>query len=636
MIFPFLCAAAFFTAIGLPLARFIAPRAMPPLAMAPALGWAVFATLALPCLEIMGFSRAHILLLASLACGLAVLCWRPRAGAATPRWGLALAAAIAVMPALAILPKHVPGGILLAPPMFDHVKIALVDAILRDGLPVPNPFIGPASPGHLAYYYLWHAGTAMLAAALHVNGWTAEAAMTWFTAFASLTLMMGVAVALGGRAVAMTATALLALPGSVRPVLDALAGQDAVSRMVPRSADFGGWLNQSAWVPQHLASACCVVLAALLMVRLAEAGTAVVAAALGVVVAAGFESSVWVGGIAFALAGGSLGLILLWRLQRGGALAFLARGACAALLAAILMTPFIRAELNAASLRGGGGIAVLPYPVTGALFSAVWRPFGDVIGFWPLVAFELPAVLPLGLALLLLSRASARTGLTRPLGLVAAACLCTAWLLRSTIDNNDLGWRAVLPAVLLLGAFAGCALENCVAAGRWSLLTVAAFIAALGVPDAMRMMFDYAGGQRPGDALALAAAAPVWQAVRRHAGPDDRIANNPDDAAAALPWPVNIAWATQSDRPSCYAGWETVLAYGTLPKPALIETALRFKRVFDGDAQPGDVDHMARIENCAVAVVVPADGAWAHDPFAESGSYGLAEAREGWRVYRRK
>jgi hypothetical protein len=635
LILPFLCAAVFFTAIGLPLARLIAPRAMPALAMAPALGWAVFVTIALPYLEWVGFGRGSILTLAVLAGALAVFCQREPTGAILPWWGLALPAGIGVLPAMAILPKTVPGGVLLAPPMFDHVKIALVDAILRDGLPAPNPFIGPGSPDHLAYYYLWHAGTAMLASALHAKGWTAEAAMTWFTAFASLALMMGVAVALGGRAVAMGATALLALPGCVRPVLDALAGQDAVSRVVPQGADFGGWLNQSAWVPQHLSSACCVVLAGLLMVRLAEAGSLLTAAVLGVVVAAGFESSIWVGGFAFAVAGAGLGLMLLWRMLRAAAGAFLARGAIAALLAVILMAPFISAELHAARLRGGGGIAVMPYPVLGTLIPAGWRPAADLAAFWPLVALELPAVLPLGVMLMALRRGADRSGLADALRLLAALCLCTAWLLRSTIDNNDLGWRAVLPAVLLLAAFAGCALERLADARRWRLVAAAAFISALGLPDTVRMLRDYAGGQRPGDAPGLAAASSIWQAVRRHTGPDDRVANNPDDVARATPWPVNIAWATLSDRPSCYAGWETVLAYGTLTKPELLETALRFRRVFDGQPQPGDVDRMARDENCAVAVVVPADGAWARDPFV-GGQYALAEAAAGWRIYRRK
>ena len=304
----FLAAALFFTAIGLPLARAVAPPCMPALAMAPALGWAVFTTLALPLLSVAGFGRTPIVLYA-MACAAAALLARrrqppPKPGASMPWWTAALAAVLAVLPAMAVMPKATAEGILLAPPIFDHVKIAIVDAILRTGLPVPNPFYGPHGPGQLAYYYLWHFGAAVLARALGIGGWTAEAAMTGVTAYAALLLTLGAAVALLGerqrRTLAVLGAAVLVLAGTARPVLSAAIGDTAANGLIPRSADLGGWLNQAAWVPQHLASACCLILAALLMLRLAAGPGLLVAATLGVVAAAAFESSVWIGGVALS------------------------------------------------------------------------------------------------------------------------------------------------------------------------------------------------------------------------------------------------------------------------------------------------------------------------------------------------
>ena len=265
-------AAAFFTTIGLPLARAVAPAGMPALAMAPALGWAVFTTLALPLLTAAGFGWLPITAYALAALAAAAMVRRPRAAPFLPGWSVGLAALMAALPILAIMPKAAPGGLLLAPPIFDHVKIAVVDAILRTGLPVPNPFYGPGGPGQLAYYYLWHFGTAVLASGLHIGGWAAEAAMTGCTAFASLLLIMGLVVAVGGRAAGLAASALLALAGTARPVVSALTGAAWADAALPRNADLAGWLNQSAWVPQHLASACCLILAALLLARLAAGG----------------------------------------------------------------------------------------------------------------------------------------------------------------------------------------------------------------------------------------------------------------------------------------------------------------------------------------------------------------------------
>jgi len=626
----FLFAASYFTLLGLPLARAVAPRFMPALGMAPALGWAVWAVLALPVLSVTGFGAPQATVFSLLL--LAVWRWVGPACAMLPRLSLAAASGVALLPALAILPKRAAGGILLAPPMFDHVKIALVDAILRSGLPVPNPFYGPQNPGHLAYYYLWHFATATVACVLHEGGWAAEAGMTGFTAFASVMLVMGLARALGGRTLSLLAAPVLCLPGSVRPVLAALAGRAGAEGFIPSGSDLGGWLNQAAWVPQHLASSCCAMVSALLILRMAEGGNPAVALVLGLTVAAGFDSSIWVGGVAFAVAGAALGVFVLVRLPGKARWRLVGYGAGAAVVAGVLILPFVRAELASVQARHlGAGLAVVPYPVFGGDVPPGWRAVLDVPGFWLiLLPFAWPALVPLGVAAL---RRHGAPAFMPALAVFAGGCLATAALLRSTIDNNDLGWRAVLPAMLLLTAMAACMLDRLAARARWGALCAALLVACLGIPDAARMVRAYAGGQRPGDAAGFARSAALWDAVRRHAGPMDRVADNPAFVGLATPWPVNISWATLADRPSCFAGWETVLAYGSLSRPGLLAVADRFTRVFGGQAAPGDVTAMARIDNCAVAAVTVEDGAWSRDPFAGSPDFRLAETGAWWRIY---
>ncbi len=639
----FCVACGFFSIIGLPLARAVAPRGVPALGIAPALGWAVYNVLALPLLTLLGFNAISVSLVSVAALLVAIACWRRVDSPCLPRWTLPLAAIAAWLPAIAIMPKHLEGGILLAPPLFDHVKIAIVDAILRRGLPVPNPFYGPANPGHLAYYYLWHVSTAVLASALHVSGWGAEAAMTGFTAFASLTLMMSLAAAFGAGTMGLSAVILLCLPGSLRPVLGFMVGGDAAGRLIPPGSDLGGWLNQAAWVPQHLAGACCAVLSALLMLRLAEAGSIFVAICLGLTVAAGFESSVWVGGIGFAAAGMAMGLKLLWKTAAQLRGLFVMRAAGAACLAGLLCFPLFLLELHAAQTRGpDSGLAFMPYPVFGTAIPSLLRAALDLPGFWLiLLPFAWPAIIPaapvgyqsakvfwffFSKKNILLCQSSVFFG---------GIFLCVAWLFRSTIDNNDLGWRAVLPALLLLTPCAAWCVDNLVREKRWLALAASLASAALGLPDTVRMMRDYTAGQRPGDARALAQSADLWQAVRRHTAPQDRVANNPSFTGAATPWPVNISWATLSDRASCFAGWETVLAYSALPKNRLIDINDRFTRLFAGKPLPGDLPALAHEQNCATIVLTPADGAWVHDPFAGNALYALAEKSADWRIYTR-
>jgi hypothetical protein len=632
-----------FTCLGLPLARRVNLAGVPPLSVAPALGWAVFSVLALPVFSLTGFSTAAVTLYAAVLIAAAYgLHRRGRTQLPAPMakifplWAMGLAAAMGVLPIAAVMPKFVADGVLLAPPIFDHVKIALVDAILRDGLPVSNPFYGPQDPGQIVYYYLWHFGTAVVARLLRGGGWQAEAAMTGFTAMSSVMLMSGLAMALGGRAIAIASTSALSIAGSLRPLLAVAFGQAGADAIIPGASDIGTWLNQAAWVPQHMASATCALLSALLMLNLAGGGW-VGAVCLGLTVAASFESSIWVGGIAFAAIGSTLGVWCLWSSPRHR-LRLLGRGVAAACLAALLITPLAFAELHGLAARhGGAGLAIMPYAVLGNAIGPAWQTALNAPAFWLLfLPFAFPALIPLGTLALLRPRPGTATQKTMAtaLCLTAFACLAVVWLVRSTLDNNDLGWRAAIPATLALAPAAACLTERLMAE-RALALVVCAVIAALGLPQTFVFARDYTLGQRPGDPAGFAHSEALWQDVQRLAGPDERIANSPLAIQAATPWPVNIGWALLANRPSCYAGWETVLAYATVSRARLEAISARFGRVFDGRPGPGDVQALAGKDNCRLAVVTPADGAWIADPFAAGPLYRLIAGAPGWRIYRR-
>jgi hypothetical protein len=214
--------------------------------------------------------------------------------------------------------------------------------------------------------------------------------------------------------------------------------------------------------------------------------------------------------------------------------------------------------------------------------------------------------------------------------------LVAAWLLVSTVGyNNDFGWRAVLPGVMVLTGLAAAGVSRWIAAPGRKLAVAAAFgLAALGMPGGLQLIrsnvVDPTGG-RP----ALFALAPsMWAAVRKHATPDERVGNNPLFLQDVTPWPVNISWALMADRRSCYAGWELALAFVPLPEARRKEIDAQFIRVFAGDGTPDDVGDLATLYGCRVVVVSAEDGAWRRDPFAVSAHYRLAETEAGkWRIY---
>ena len=635
--------------VGLPVARrLVSDRRLAP-AFAPAAGWAVFNTLALPILSWAGFTRATAAVLGGSAIlgGLAASLRRSSksaaegGGAKVAVWAYGAAGLLATVPALAVWPKYRDGGVVLSEAMFDHSKAAIIDDIVRLGLPPGNPFFAGSGP-RLVYYYLWHFSAAIPAALFGATGWEADIALTWFTAFASLALMMGLAVWLGGRRLAAPVVVLLCLAGSLKPLLSLALPADFLGRALsyylwPRS-----WIFQASWVPQHLAAAGCVVIAVLTMTRLPSRYGWALVPLLAIIVAAGFESSAWVGGVVFAAAAVPIGVALLVMAEDSRArLDLLLKAAVAAILVIAISFFFLRDEYAATAARQAGApIAFRPFAVLGPVIPPKIRPVLDLPAYWViLLVIEFPAIYLAGVWAM--AGDIAKRGMAPPqrrtviaFALLAGISFAVPWLFASTIANNDLGWRGVLPGVLVLTIFAAAGLARWRATAPVSAFAMIA-VWALAIPGGVQVVKENVLGLPAPSAATLAEAPELWAAVRRHTAAPERIASNPLFLADSVRWPVNISWALLADRRSCYAGWNLARAFVPLPEPDIDRIDAVFKRVFAGDGAPGDIRDLATRYDCRVAVVTPSDGAWRRDPFAASPYFRLVEEKpEGWRIYR--
>ena len=649
-----LCAlvgAAFWSVLGFAIARHLLPRVLA-LGAAPVIGWAVFSAASLPVLSLIGFSILTEIGLAALGLLFAGLCLRrPSAAPSAPTdlkpWWLvvaAIAAAIlALAPALALLPKYSERGVHLAAPIFDHSKIAIIDAMTRQGVPPVNPVF--ASDGeHLVYYYLWHFSAAALALPLHISGWEADIGLTWFTGFASLTLMMALAVWLSRRAGAAIVAGALAASASLRGVLNIFFGNYELEPFLQRPNGFAGWLFQSAWVPQHLMAASGVIASLLLLGHYAQRPKLGYVLTLALVVAASFESSAFVGGVTFVIAALASAPLLFFAIEGKRRLGAILGLALAGALALAFAAPFIRDQFAFIAARGSAGaIGIHPFDVLGEMFPQPLRRILDLPAFrLILLPLEFPASFIAGV-IAMIAMLGPRASIpewtaARPLGVLAAAGLAISWLLASRLgDNNDLGLRAILPAAMILIAFAAA---GTLAAPRRGLrATIATFAVgglALSLPDAAMMVSGNWRGSPAADEAVFAQTPELWAAVRRHAAAGARVANNPLFLQDLTPWPANISWALLADRSSCFAGRQLAIPFAALPPERRDAINDQFNRVFAGKAQPDDVGELATKYGCNVAVVAPQDGAWTSDPFAVSNDYRLAESRDGrWRIYLR-
>jgi len=634
----------FWTVLGLSISRRILPRALA-LPLAPSLGWAVHSAATLASFLLFGFSAAAaagIAIVAGVA-SFASLFQKidgPDPEGTVPTWTYVAATILALAPAAAVAPEHLGESVVVASPIYDHAKVAIIDAITRLGLPPANPFFGEfGEAGRLAYYYLWYFSAAQVAALLGLTGWEADIALTWFSAFSSLSLMMGLALWFGRRLAPVWAL-LFAATGSLRLLLGSLLGAQGLDGLLARPTGFAGWLYQSAWVPQHLMSASCVVIAVLLMSRLAAQRNASVFIPLVLVVVAGFESSTWIGGITFLLAAFAAGLVLLIRapsLERWPlALGF----AAAAALSVVLAAPFVLDQVaDVAARTSRAPVAIGHFPVLGDWFI---RYLLDYPAYWlVLLPVEMPATYVAGVAALATFLASRKLDPQRQrdamvMAALPVAGLTVSWLMASTLGEiNDLALRAVLPAAVILIIFAAAGLSVWIASGARIAAGAAVCGLLLGLSEAVLIIYGNTIERPPQPGRAFAQTPAMWEAVRRHAGPGERIGNNPLFLAEMTPWPVNLSWALLSNRSSCFAGRELTLAYAPLPRGRREEINALFVRVFAGTGSANDVRDLALRFGCRAIVLTAEDGAWQRDPFAASGLYQLAESSpERWRIYR--
>ncbi len=641
-----LLATAFWSLVGYALCRRLAPQALAAGA-APVIGWAVHSAATLPLFTLIGFSPLAVVAVAALCVIASVASLRQPVNTGgkpepqIPVSAYVTAAALALLPTVALLPKFSAQGVHLADPIFDHSKIAMIDAMARQGLPPVNPVFA-AVPDHLPYYYLWHYSAAELALPLHVSGWEADIALTWFTAFASLCLLMGVAIWLGKRSSAAIWVIALAAAASLRQVLALIVGTYSLEPLLAPPTGFAGWLFQAAWVPQHLMSASCVVAAMLLMALYAERRRVAVLVTLVLVVTAGFQSSTYVGGITFAIAALAATPVLLFGMEPARRIRFLIGLMVAAVLVAGLAMPFLRDQFGTVAVHGGGSpIVIRPFAVLGSLFPDRLRHGFDLPAYWlVLLPIELPAVYVAGaLSLAVMLRSVAY----RPekfavavLACLAGAGLVASWLLVSTLgDNNDLGLRAVLPATAVL--IAAAAVGVTLLPRRRLIVATAVGGLLLSLPDTAQMLRSNILGTPARDSDVFAQAPELWAAVRRVTPSTARIANDPLYLRDLTPWPANISWALLADRSSCFAGRELVLALAPLSASEREAINAQFVRVFAGEGTPQDIDDIANRYRCDVVVVVPQDKAWDNGPFASSHDYRLADDRAGrWKIYVRR
>ena len=225
--------------------------------------------------------------------------------------------------------------------------------------------------------------------------------------------MMAVAVWLSERSGAAILVVALAAATSLRTTLSFLFGSFSLEPFMASPNGFAGWLFQSAWVPQHLMSASCVVAAMVLIVHYAQRPSAARFLTLVLIVVAGFESSTFVGGVTFAVAALLAAPILFAavtparRVTVAGGLGRRRRASPCSLLRRFSAINSLRSRRAATATRS----CIDHFAVLGDLFPHTLRRELDLPAYWLiLLPIEFPATYIAGVIALVVTQRTRRAG----------------------------------------------------------------------------------------------------------------------------------------------------------------------------------------------------------------------------------
>jgi hypothetical protein len=585
----------------------------------------------------------------------------------------AACALFAVMVTQNVFPAVRNNGLFVNEMLFDHTKVAIGDAMVRQGFPVINPFYVPGGKHVLlTYYYLWHFLASQARVLVGVDGWPADVAMTAYTSFAAAGLIVALAVQLSGRAAAGLLVLLIA---SITQIADPL-----LPIIFPSYHRWGTtkalllpiWL-QCTWVPQHVMSACAVVLGLVLLADIAQTpdppngavGRATRAAALGLFCSAAAGSSFWIGAVALTCAQPMILLALRTaQLDRARWLAILKTAAWSVPIALVVFAPILYPQIvSPKPQRQPIVLAIWPATVWPSIaaasnwFTRFAAGAEQIALFWLVyLPLTLGVCVVVGLPALLARPGNPAIGprtLRSLAGFCGAGFLLVAQFIKSRVVYDDLGWRAPIVSMMLLAPWAAAALLELTAPGpipaswnaralivRWRVLTVSLAWAVLILGLISTALFYHTPLWRGPAPRQLAARHDLllqqraWRDVRRFAGPADLVQSNPDGFIVIGVQPGQLTQALFSDRPTAYGGLNGVrtFAYAYDPKQRQNDY-LRLRRIFAGQPIALDIPYLHNVLGVKVVLVNRIDGLWTSAALQQSGLYRLALQRPYYRIY---
>lgn len=645
--------------------------------LAPALGMSTYGSFSLLITWIVGFSTYSVIaswLSFQLLCLTLYFKRMKRVDLSSlfeiPQWrSFSLLVAVAVwslLPVLNIFPFVHQEGLYVNYNIFDHLKIAIVDSIAREGMPVLNPFYAPGGERiQLIYYYGWHFLVAQVKLLGNLSGWQAEVAFTWFTSSAVIAMVMAVAIRLCGKARAGVFVLLLGSTKFLYQILPYIFGPDipkAIGLVPVIPLDL--LLAHLSWAPQHVFSGLCgfmlIFFAAQLLADSREKW--MYAGVIGLTAAIGFSASIWVGGIALAFS-------LPFFLCTIALLRFpfsryreLTGPACLAVILCILFSmPVLTAATSGPTISHSFPLRIDIYDAS-ALFGRVssLEKVGQVVLYWiQFLPLSLGVVYVFGfLSLLAYLPRSAETKAIKSLSFAGIVAYLVAILfMQSAIGNNDFGWRTVIVPILWLMTWGAIALSDiqtiqpCGGLQNWRERSILVRYAGLVIPLAYAGMTvgiistvndAHLPGPRYSEAqhdLSLHKDffhfRNAWEEVRTYTRPNALVQINPATYSKTLTrWEGPASLALFADRPTSFAEPESVKIFAhpySVPLKRFQHGVVT--NLFSSSPRKDFIAYAHGTLKIEALVVDKRDQVWSSTALEDSGFYRLVSQKPKYKIY---
>lgn len=618
---------SYFWIVGLPVARIISSRSVVYLAVPT--GFALFCTASIIVNTVFGVGTIQSLAIAicclvlSATFGFRKESFKINEGLKKSLVVISFCLLMSLVVSLSIYMKMEDGKYIFSSPIFDHIKIAIIDSIKRDGLPIKNPFmLSSPTSDVINYYYLWYLSAANIATIFRVSGWSSDIAMTFVTATSSLMVVAAlIKETTSGGWKPFTIGMLGVIGSGVLVYVDRMT-MGGVWKNMSHEHSMESWIIQASWVPQHMASAAFVCVSCFFLPSIKDNFDWKKWTAFTSLIVAGFGCSTWVGGITFAIICIPMVMIDVYK-NRDNLDTFFFKWVLLCISSVIISTPLIVNQIGVA-----GDSKISPVGIHSYAASKSGNIGSNISAF--LLMF-----IPLYLPVVALSFATAVCGWKKAvkdvavikLFLIVLFSVLTSLFVKSQIANNDLGWRAIIPATLVAPVLLAVMVERI----KREYVTC---IVGLVIAFSLFSTFDFSqknikgvNGYQPQTDLN------TYLEVSRDTSPKDRLFVNSRKYQGGEILDGNIIPPIVMNRNLCFDNVTFALAFGNAWGDKLWKMWEASVRIYNGSASATDMALMGEMR-CNKFVVVKGDGIWHNFPYSQ---YGWKEDKSGedYRIYTR-